>query len=131
VHIRTVSFGLACLYVRPGSFGIGPLTDDLCGEFHERPYASVDFTGGRGRLVAEVVVPPSRLLRFAVIVQARYERHPVRALNAVARRRCAARTETEVAARVRDLARAARSLGALVLASTGTAKVAVGGARVG
>ena len=123
VHTRMIYFGLACLYAGRVRFDIGPLTDDLRGELYDRPYASVGFAAGRGRLAAEVVVPPGRLLRFAATVQARYERQPVRALRAAAVRRCTARIETELAASAgHGISPVSALVGCLALASTGTPK---------
>ena len=123
VHTRMIYFGLACLYAGRVRFDIGPLADDLRGELYDRPYASIDFPGGRGRLAAEVVVPPGRLLRFAATVQARYERHPVPGLRAAAVRRCTARIETELAASAgHGISPVSALVGCLALATTGAAK---------
>ena len=118
---RMIYFGLACLHAGQARFDIGPLADDLRGGLYNRPYASVGFARGRGRLAAEVVVPPGRLLRFAAAVQARYERHAVRTLRAAAVRRCAARIETELAASAgHGISPVSALVGCLALASTGT-----------
>lgn len=99
VHTRMIYFGLSCLYAKRARFDLGPLTGELRAELYNRPYELIDFAACRRQLAAaDVYVRPSALVRLGADLLARYERHPVRVLRAVAVRRCLARLAAELEA---------------------------------
>jgi 2,3-oxidosqualene cyclase len=100
-HTRYIYLGISFLYGARARADIGPIAQELRRELYAVPYGSIDFAAHRHDLAAnDLYVAPSRGLRMAWDLMARYERlherlAPLRALRRRALARCLQRIRFE------------------------------------
>jgi lanosterol synthase len=96
-HTRYIYLGIAYLYGKRFTVGLGALGEELKRELYSRRYDEIDFSQYRHEIAdSDLYVRPTRPLRMAWDALAVYEKRPVKALRDKALAHCFQRIEYEV-----------------------------------